>query len=110
VNRFKLAIAAVTPAIGLIVGTLPAPFISWAAEPPPAPEKSAVQARSREGGLTQAEFERLHRKLVKMSTEQVWSIPWHVSIREAREQAAKKKKPLLLWCTNNGGTNPLGPC
>ena len=60
--------------------------------------------------LTVAEFNRLHKKLTKMSIERVWSIPWHVSIREAREQAAREKKPLLLWCTNNGGTNPLGPC
>ena len=60
--------------------------------------------------LTAAEFERLHRKLTRMGTEKVWSVPWHVSVREAREQAAKENKPILLWCSNNGGTNPLGPC
>lgn len=60
--------------------------------------------------LTDAEFERLHGELARMATEKVWSIDWHISLREAREQAARENKPILLWCTNNGGTNPLGPC
>lgn len=67
------------------------------------------QARGGEP-LTEAEFDQLHGDLTRMATEKVWSIPWRISLREAREQAAKENKPILLWCTNNGGTNPLGPC
>lgn len=60
--------------------------------------------------LTVAEFDRLHRKLTAMSTEKVWSIPWQLSVREARELAARENKPVFLWISSNGGTHPLGPC
>ncbi len=60
--------------------------------------------------LSDAEFNRLHEKLTKMSTERVWSIPWQVSVRKARELAASERKPVLLWISSNGGTHPLGPC
>lgn len=60
--------------------------------------------------LTTAEFERLHTKLRKMSTRGVWSIPWQLSVRRARELAAKERKPVFLWISSNGGTHPLGPC
>ena len=60
--------------------------------------------------LTIAEFERLHEKLTKMSTERVWSIPWQLSVRKARELAAEQDKPVFLWISSNGGTHPLGPC
>src|SRR5688572_13148377 len=87
-------------AMALIAGTLAAP--AMADDNPSAPRP--------QGGLSAAEFAELHGRLVKMSTEKVWSVPWHVSVREGRELAARENKPLLLWCTNNGGTNPLGPC
>lgn len=72
----------------------------------------AVQARtaSADGELTDAEFKQLHQKLTKMSTQRVWSIPWQLSIRKARELAAKENKPVFLWISSNGGTHPLGPC
>jgi hypothetical protein len=60
--------------------------------------------------LTVAEFDRLHHQLTKMSTEKVWSIPWQLSVREARELAAKENKLVFLWISSNGGTHPLGPC
>ncbi len=63
-----------------------------------------------EGALTAEEFEHFHQKLTKMSTEKVWSIPWQLSVRKARELAAKEKKPVFLWISSNGGTHPLGPC
>ena len=43
-----------------------------------------------EGALTAEEFEHFHQKLTKMSTEKVWSIPWQLSVRKARELAAKE--------------------
>lgn len=73
-----------------------------------APAKDPVEGRA--GELGSAQFQQLHRKLVRMSREKVWSIPWKLSVREAREQAARENKPLFLWISSNGGTHPLGPC
>lgn len=77
------------------------------------PEKTQGLPENRppaSGRLTAAEFGRLHAKLTKMSTEKVWSIPWQLSVREARERAARENKPVFLWISSNGGTHPLGPC
>lgn len=63
-----------------------------------------------DSSLTVAEFEQLHTKLMKMSTERVWSIPWQLSVRKARELAAERNRPVFLWISSNGGTHPLGPC
>jgi hypothetical protein len=60
--------------------------------------------------VTADEFQLLHRKLIKMSDQRVWSIPWQLSVRKAREIAAKQRKPVFLWISSNGGTHPLGPC
>lgn len=73
-----------------------------------AAEKSNVKVGAT--SLTIDEFEQLHQKLTKMSMEKVWSIPWQLSVRKARELAAKEKKPVFLWISSNGGTHPLGPC
>ncbi len=55
-----------------------------------------VPAPSREnGGLTLAEFEKLHKE-VAFAKKGVWSIPWHVSLSEARARAAREKKPIYL--------------
>ena len=76
--------------------------------------RPAVAEATPEGGssgeLTLDEFTRLHQKLTKMSTERVWSIPWQLSVRKARELAARENKPVFLWISSNGGTHPLGPC
>jgi hypothetical protein len=71
---------------------------------------TAQKERPATSRLTVAEFSRLHQKLTKMSTEKVWSIPWQLSVREARERAAREHKPVFLWISSNGGTHPLGPC
>jgi len=78
----------------------------------PARDQASASEREQPAGdrLTVAEFDRLHAKLTKMSTEKVWSIPWQLSVREARELAAKENKPVFLWISSNGGTHPLGPC
>jgi len=75
----------------------------------PAAEKPGHDGNA-QGALTAAEFNRLHARLTRMSTEKVWSIPWRLSVREARERAARDNKPVFLWISNNGGTHPLGPC
>ena len=46
--------------------------------------------------LTVAEFEKLHKELQPPKDELWQTIPWQMSILEAREQAAKEKKPLVM--------------
>lgn len=86
-------------------------LVARAADPPPAAQQSARPLQSKPAKkLTIAEFEKLHKRLRKMSRERVWSIPWQLSVREARERAARERKPVFLWISSNGGTHPLGPC
>src|SRR5438046_3015095 len=101
-TRLKFA-PAVSLAIGLLART------ALVTHPAPAADKTADMDKA-EAGLTVAEFDKLHARLTKMSTEKVWSIPWRLSVRDAREAAAKQNRPIFLWISNNGGTHPLGPC
>jgi hypothetical protein len=55
--------------------------------------------------LSAADFEKLHRELQPPRDEPWRSIPWHVSILEAREQAARDKKPIFVWVASG---EPLG--
>ncbi|MCI0340799.1 MAG: hypothetical protein L0216_06550 [Planctomycetales bacterium] len=48
-------------------------------------------------GLSVTEFERLHRDLAPPAVETWRTIPWKTSLLEAREVAAREKKPLFLW-------------
>lgn len=57
----------------------------------------AVAGRSEEraAALTLAEFEQLHNQLDLK--KQPWAtIPWKVSVTEARQVAAREKKPIFL--------------
>ncbi|HMF13350.1 MAG TPA: hypothetical protein VKE94_13625 [Gemmataceae bacterium] len=64
-----------------------------------------LQAGEKSAGLTIAEFEKLHTELQPPKVELWRSIPWHVSILEAREAAAKSKKPIFVWVASG---EPLG--
>jgi hypothetical protein len=57
------------------------------------------------GALTAVEFERLHRELQPPGDELWRSIPWHVSLLEGRQRAAKERKPLFVWVASG---EPLG--
>jgi len=57
------------------------------------------------GGLTVAEFEKLHRELQPPRDELWRTIPWHVSIVEAQHVATKSKKPIFVWVASG---EPLG--
>lgn len=44
-----------------------------------------------------ADFAKLHKDLT--TAKEAWqSIPWHLSILEARAQAAKENKPVYMLC------------
>jgi len=46
--------------------------------------------------LTLAEFDKLHKQL-QPSKDELWqTIPWKVSVLEARQLAAKEKKPIVM--------------
>ena len=55
-------------------------------------------------GLSAEEFERLHPRLQPPRDEAWLSIPWKISLLEARDLAAAEKKPILLWSMDG---NPL---
>lgn len=47
-------------------------------------------------GLTEAEFRKLHEQL-QPSPGELWrTVPWRMSILEARDLAAREKKPLVM--------------
>jgi hypothetical protein len=64
-----------------------------------------LQAQPAKGGLTLAEFEKLHKELQPPKDELWRTIPWHVSIVEAQHAAAKSKKPIFVWVASG---EPLG--
>ncbi len=56
-------------------------------------------------GLSLPEFEKLHLEVQPPKDERWRSIPWKVSVVEAREQAVKEGKPLFVWVASG---EPLG--
>ena len=62
-------------------------------------------AADQPAGLSVADFDKLHKELQPPKDELWRSIPWHVSIVEAREAAAKEKKPIFVWVASG---EPLG--
>ena len=56
------------------------------------------------GDLSLNEFKRLHTEL--QPGKQPWrTIPWKISLLDARTLAAKKQKPLFIWAMDG---HPLG--
>ena len=55
-------------------------------------------------GIDREEFEKLHRQLQPPREEAWLSIPWKISLAEAREQAAQEMKPIFIWSMDG---NPL---
>ena len=56
-------------------------------------------------GLTVAQFKKLHQELQPPRDELWRTIPWHVSIVEGRELAARTRKPIFVWVASG---EPLG--
>ena len=58
---------------------------------------SPAVAADEKPGLSNAEFEKLHKEL--QSPREAWqTVPWKLSVLEARAQAAKEKKPVYMLC------------
>ena len=56
-------------------------------------------------GLSEAEFDRLHKKL-QASSEAPWrTIPWKISLLDAQRAAVSEKKPIFIWARDR---HPLG--
>jgi len=56
-------------------------------------------------GLSLELFEKLHKELQPPKDEAWLSVPWKISLLEARDLAAAQKKPILIWSMDG---NPLG--
>jgi hypothetical protein len=68
-----------------------------------------AHAQSTQDLLTPDSFERLHRMIRPQSGELRFNeVPWLLSVHDARVQAAKEGKPLLIWSGSGGA--PLGVC
>jgi hypothetical protein len=65
----------------------------------------AAEKMTGKGGLTPGEFEKLHKDLLPPRDELWRSIPWHASILEGRQLAAREKKPIFVWVASG---EPLG--
>jgi len=55
--------------------------------------------------LTTEEFEKLHRQLQPPRDEAWRTIPWKLTLLEAQQQAARKKKPVFMLVRSG---HPLG--
>lgn len=55
------------------------------------------------------QFDKLH-QMIKPQPEELrfQEIPWFLNVWEARQQAAKEGKPILVWSGSGGA--PLGVC
>ena len=56
-------------------------------------------------GLTEAEFQKLHREL-QPNPKATWrTIPWKTSVLDAQAAAAREGKPIFIWAMDG---HPLG--
>jgi hypothetical protein len=56
-------------------------------------------------GLSLEEFEKLHRDLQPVRDEAWRTVPWKISLLEARDLAIRERKPIFIWSMDG---NPLG--
>jgi hypothetical protein len=55
------------------------------------------------------QFDKLHQLIKPQGGElRFQEIPWHLSVWEARKQAAEQGKPILVWSGSGGA--PVGVC
>jgi len=65
---------------------------------------AAASAQTGDKGLTVADFDKLHKELT--SVKEPWqTIPWQLTLLEARARAAKENKPVYMLCRAG---HPLG--
>ena len=56
-------------------------------------------------GLTEAEFQKLHREL-QADPRATWrTIPWKISLLDAQRASVSQKKPIFIWAMDG---HPLG--
>jgi hypothetical protein len=62
------------------------------------------QCLAQDASISTPDFAKLHKELT--TAKEPWqSIPWHVSLLDARAQAAKENKPVYMLCRAG---HPLG--
>ncbi len=56
-------------------------------------------------GLTEAEFQKLHRELQSNPNATWRTIPWKISLLDAQRASLSQKKPIFIWAMDG---HPLG--
>ena len=56
-------------------------------------------------GLSDADFQRLHRQLQPAADEPWRTIPWKIALLDAQRAAAQQSKPIFIWAMDG---HPLG--
>ena len=56
-------------------------------------------------GIEPAEFQKLHQELQAPADEPWRSIPWKISLLDARKEAAQRQRPIFIWAMDG---HPLG--
>ena len=69
----------------------------WLAGAAVSEEKEKTQAAPDTDRLTDASFPTIYDALQPPKVEPWKSIPWHISIVEAAQQAEKEGKPIFMW-------------
>ena len=57
------------------------------------------------GDFSEADFDRLHKKLQASSKDPWRTIPWKISLLDAQRLAVAQKKPIFIWAMDG---HPLG--
>jgi hypothetical protein len=69
----------------------------------------AVCARAERPGIPPEQFSKLHKIIcVQPGEQRFWEVPWKLTITEAREEATRLGKPILVWAGAGGA--PIGVC
>ena len=56
-------------------------------------------------GIEPKEFQTLHQELQAPADEPWRSIPWKISLLDARKEAAQRQRPIFIWAMDG---HPLG--
>jgi hypothetical protein len=73
------------------------------------PFVAAVARADEPRPIAPEQFDRLHKMIrVQPDEQRFWQIPWKLTISEARAEAARAGKPILVWAGAGGA--PIGVC
>lgn len=70
---------------------------------------SAITRAEEPKKIAPEQFAKLHKMIrVQPDEQRFWQIPWHLTVTDARKQAAREGKPIFVWAGAGGA--PIGVC